>query len=338
MSGTLEKFAETPEPLASIDVVDDALRSLRIGASVLLHESYVAPWAVTIPAANRLSAILRAPRGARVMAFHWVESGQCELSGEGRDKRVLRAGDLVVCFGGHAHRLSLGAGARAATIESLIAKASASPRESHPKITRGVTLICGVFVMHQTMFNPLFAALPTLLHWRAARDDRQHRIAAVAGLIAEEIARVGLGRGYVVERLLEVLCAQAIRARIDDNPARDKDWFRGVRDPVVGRALEAIHGDPARKWSVGDLARLVAMSPSRFAMRFTELLGDSPMAYLAKWRMNVACARLVATTEGVDRIAFEVGYDNVTAFHRAFKKHLGQTPSAWRADASTDAR
>jgi AraC-like DNA-binding protein len=79
----------------------------------------------------------------------------------------------------------------------------------------------------------------------------------------------------------------------------------------------------------------VAMSPSRFAARFAESLGDSPMAYVTNWRMNVACRQLVTSRQGIDQIAASVGYESQAAFNRAFKKHVGLPPAAWRTRERT---
>ena len=89
-----------------------------------------------------------------------------------------------------------------------------------------------------------------------------------------------------------------------------------------------------KKASAVSLAQGVAMSPSRFAARFAATLAESPMAYIAKWRMNLACRLLSGTPQAVNHIAAEVGYENVAAFNRAFKKHVGIPPAAWRARES----
>ncbi|MEO8104058.1 MAG: AraC family transcriptional regulator, partial [Betaproteobacteria bacterium] len=106
-------------------------------------------------------------------------------------------------------------------------------------------------------------------------------------------------------------------------------------DPVAGRAISAIHANPGEDWSVPRLASEVSMSPSRFSARFTASLGDSPMAYVAKWRMNVACRKLAASRMPIEQIAAEVGYESHAAFNRAFKKFVGASPSAWRSRVST---
>jgi AraC-like DNA-binding protein len=97
--------------------------------------------------------------------------------------------------------------------------------------------------------------------------------------------------------------------------------------------MAAIHAAPGEDWSVQRLASEVSMSPSRFAARFSESMGDSPMAYVARWRMNIACRKLSASGLAIDRIAADVGYDSSAAFNRAFKKWVGLPPAAWRARA-----
>jgi len=144
-----------------------------------------------------------------------------------------------------------------------------------------------------------------------------------------------MGGGYVVERLLEVLCAQAIRAYLQAAPRHAAGWIRAIQDPVVGRAMAAIHARPAVDWSVQRMAQEVSMSPSRFAARFTESLGDSPMAYVTKLRMNVACKILTTSQMRIEQIAIDVGYESAAAFNRAFKSHLGLPPGLWRARAAT---
>lgn len=92
-----------------------------------------------------------------------------------------------------------------------------------------------------------------------------------------------------------------------------------------------LHARPGEPWSVPRLAGMVAMSPSRLAARFSEALGESPMGYVSRWRMNVARRHLVESQRSVQQVAVEVGYENVAAFIRAFRRHVGMAPAAWRA-------
>jgi AraC-like DNA-binding protein len=335
MLRNIKEFAGTTDIGVISDVLDDALRSLRISGSLLLREAYAPPWAIAIPSADKLASLLGVKTGTRVVAFHLVELGHCEVQPDGLDSITLTAGELVVCFGGEAHRLSQGKAAQAQAIETLLAGGTNAQRPASSGNALGASLLCGVFMLHHTAFNPLFAALPPIMRVSLSRPGELHNLSGVAHLMANEIERTNFGRGYIVERLLEVLCAEAVRAHIEGAPRHEIGWFRGIRDPVVGRAIKAIHLSPAENWSVQRLADEVSMSPSRFAARFSETLGDSPMAYVAKWRMNVACRKLTSSTVGVDQIASDVGYESVAAFNRAFKKHVGLPPAAWRSRATS---
>lgn len=326
-----EVFAETTDTGSDGDVVADTLRSLRISGSVLLREAYSPPWAITIPAADRLAALLGVDAGVRVVAFHLVEFGHCEIEPEGGERILLKAGEMLICFGGTAHRIFQGKARQTQAIESLLAGDKNMQRLITTSHGSATSLLCGVFLLHDTALNPLFNALPRVMRAALSRSGTLHNLSGVARLMAEEIDRKSLGGGYIVERLLEVLCAEAVRAHLESVPNDGANWFRGIKDPVVGRAITAIHARPGEDWSVQRLARHVAMSPSRFAARFSEALGVSTMAYVAKWRMNVACRKLVLARNGIDQIAAEVGYESLAAFSRAFKKHVGLSPAAWRA-------
>lgn len=330
MLNNANKFAETTKQNVDTDVLDDALRSLRISGSVLLREAYSPPSAIAIPDAAKLAKLLGLKEGTRVVAFHLVEFGHCEIKPAFSKSMTVAAGEMVICFGGEAHKLSQGKATHTQSIETLLAGGVNAQRANGAGSALGVSLLCGVFMLHHTEFNPLFSSLPSVMRVNLARPGKLHNLSGVAHIMANEIERTTFGTGYIVERLLEVLCAEAIRAHIEASPKQEVGWFRGIKDPVVGRAIQAVHLNPAQNWSVPQLAHVVSMSPSRFAARFSESLGESPMVYVAKWRMNVACRKLASSRVGVDQVAADVGYESVAAFNRAFKKHIGLPPAAWR--------
>lgn len=331
MLNTTTLFAETTATSSTGDVVADALKSLRISGSLLLREAYAPPWAIKVPGADDLAGLLGVGRSDRVVAFHLAEFGHCEIKSESEPGVLLKAGEMAICFGGSAHRIFQGKTARTQSIESLLGGTINARRPDETTRASGTSLLCGVFLLHQTALNPLFAALPRLMHTTLSKPGELHNLSGVARLMAEEIDRKSPGSAYIVERLLEVLCAEAVRAHIEAGKHEEPSWFRGIKDSIVGRAIAAIHLRPGEDWSVQRLAGDVAMSPSRFAARFAQALGDSPMAYVAKWRMNVACRQLASSQQGVERVASNVGYESVAAFNRAFKKHVGLPPAAWRA-------
>jgi AraC-like DNA-binding protein len=146
-----------------------------------------------------------------------------------------------------------------------------------------------------------------------------------------EESRLGRsGADCILTRLAELMFIEVLRRYLDGLPPGQKGWLAGLRDDVVGRALTLLHGQPARPWTLAELARESASSRSNLARQFTLLVGQPPMQYLARWRMQVAANLLRQNTAKIANIAAQVGYDSEAAFSRAFKKATGVAPGAWR--------
>ena len=107
-------------------------------------------------------------------------------------------------------------------------------------------------------------------------------------------------------------------------------WFAALNDPVVGRTLQLLHADPARRWTIDAIAREIGSSRTVLAERFKALLGRPPIDYVASWRIQIAAERLRAGHESIASIGAAVGYASEAAFSRAFKRNTGNTPGAWR--------
>jgi AraC-like DNA-binding protein len=123
---------------------------------------------------------------------------------------------------------------------------------------------------------------------------------------------------------------EAVRRHVESLPPETSGWLTGLRDPVVGRALALLHSQMAHRWTTGELAQEIGLSRSAFAERFTGVMGEPPMRYLANWRMQFAAQRLRDSHEPVARVAFEAGYESETAFNRAFKRAFNVPPMIWR--------
>lgn len=330
MLKTTEKYAETIKLKGNIDALSGALRALRISGSILLKEEYAPPWAIAIPDSEALGAALKLGRGVRAIDFHFVRRGHIEITQENGQRTLVEAGEMAICFGGKPHWISQGDTTNSISVSTLL---KGEPHDFQPNAenrARSASLICGVFMMQDVQLNPLYASLPPVMHLSRTPSTAGYDIAQIMDRIAQEIEQRPLGSSYMVERLLELLCMESLRAHIASAPSSGSGWFNGLKDPVVGRAISMIHANPSADWSVERLAQGVTMSPSRFAARFTVAVGESPISYVAKWRMNVAGRLLDNTQDRIGKIATEVGYENAAAFNRAFKKHLGMPPAAWR--------
>jgi transcriptional regulator GlxA family with amidase domain len=112
-------------------------------------------------------------------------------------------------------------------------------------------------------------------------------------------------------------------------------WLAGLKDPFVSRALSLLHARVGKEWTVAELGREVGLSRSALADRFTRLIGEPPMRYLARWRIQVAAQQLRDSDMPLVRIAEQVGYESEAAFNRAFKRSFGVPPARWRKTVST---
>jgi AraC-like DNA-binding protein len=123
---------------------------------------------------------------------------------------------------------------------------------------------------------------------------------------------------------------QAVRAWMDTDPVARTGWLGALQDRQIGRAISLIHREPARDWTIVSLADELAMSRSAFAARFTELVGEPVMRYVARWRMHVAVDALREENATVAELADRLGYRSEAAFSRAFKRVIGDSPGTVR--------
>jgi AraC-like DNA-binding protein len=163
---------------------------------------------------------------------------------------------------------------------------------------------------------------------RSARD----RVRPLVELALAELDTPQVGRRDVLLRLAELIFVEVVRRELSTSAADRPDWLGGLRDPVVARALAALHAAPARAWTLASLAAEVGSSRSVVAARFAHHVGRPPMQYLTAWRMQCAAQRLDAPGARVQAVAAAVGYASEAAFSRAFRRHTGRPPSAWREE------
>lgn len=310
------------------DALSDVLEALRIKGSVLLHEAYLPPWAVSVPAADVLVPLLGAGEHSWPVAFHYVERGQCDIALQSGEIATLDAGDLAICFSGQAHRIGAGNPLMTVPVAELMSGGH-NPFRPAAHGPQGTLLVCGAFLLDDLRLTPLWSALPPLLHVRREPGDAPGHWRELTQLLSTELARPTVASSYIVGRLLEVLCADAIRRHAYDSPLAT-GWLSALRDAVVSKSMTLIHQQPGKAWSVEGLAQAVALSPSRFAARFTATVGLSPMAYVTAWRMQQAIRLLAEGQLTPSRVANQVGYDSAAAFSRAFRRHIGDSPSAVR--------
>lgn len=310
----------------------NVLSELRVTGAVVLGESYEPPWAIDVPAGTELGRMMEVDADVTVVPFHLVSRGHFELLLQDGAAAVVREGQAVLCTNGQGHRMMQGNPRSARSFHELIdgnCRAAIMPGEAG-----STEIICGVFLLRNTKNNPLIDALPSLVHVDVSGRAGTQTLRQLRDLLLNELAIDRSGRAYMIERVLELFYAEAIRVYAESAGDNAGGWLQALKDRRMAGALNYIHKDPGRALSVSILARQVALSPSRFAARFRELLGQSPMAYVAAWRLNLAARRLVESKLSVEEIAHSCGYVSLPGFNRAFAKHHGMPPARWRKEAA----
>ena len=136
----------------------------------------------------------------------------------------------------------------------------------------------------------------------------------------------------ILAKLSEALFVDTLRRYVAGLPEQQRGWLTGARDPIVGRSLGLMHRRIAHPWTIASLADEVGISRSALVERFTRYLSEPPMAYLTRWRLQLAARSLERTSRGVAEIAGDVGYESEAAFNRAFKREFGRPPGRYRSD------
>jgi AraC-like DNA-binding protein len=187
-------------------------------------------------------------------------------------------------------------------------------------------LLTGTYQLQGEVSQRLLRALPTLLVVPADSWD-----SPLIPLLADEIVKDEPGQEAVLDRLLDLLLIAALRAWFARPESDAPAWYRAYGDPVVGKALRLLYGSPERRWTVASLAAATGVSRATLARRFTELVGEPPMTFLAGWRIALAADLLREPGTTIGSVAHQVGYGSPFALSAAFKRVRGVSPRQHRA-------
>ena len=315
----------------STDVLSDVLRAVRLTGAVYYSVDASAPFAAEALPAREVAPYVM-PGVEHILEYHLVARGTCWSGIVGEEPMRLEEGDIVVFPQGDAHVMSSSPGLRGASAAELHRRRAGTQlpftvREGSPG-GPPTELICGFLGWDRRPFNPLLATLPRIL--RVSTREGGGWLEALARLAVTESTSARTGSETVLARASELMFVEVIRRYLAALAPEQTGWLAGLRDPFVGRALGALHDRPAKAWTVESLAKEAALSRSALAERFTHLIGEAPMQYLTRWRMQLAATLLRSRNVSVFEAAMEVGYASEAAFSRAFKKVVGVPPAAWR--------
>ena len=300
-----------------MDPLSVALRSIQMSGSLIARAELTAPWGLGLE-----------PFGAAV--FHVILSGSGWLRTEESRTIRLSAGDVAVLMRGERHELMSEPGVPITSFADLVQHCVPGRFPSIGIAGGGehATMLCGFFKFERQTSHPLLRALPELIHINAGSGAGM-----IEGLVAMADAESAMplpGSGALTDLLCGLLLVQVLRAQLAVDSRVAAPWIHGLEDARVGAALELIHEAPQRDWTVARLASAVAMSRSNFAKRFAVCVGESPMRYLARCRILRAAQVLDAERLSVTEAMQSVGYESESSFTKAFQRHLGCTPGAYR--------
>ncbi len=262
---------------------------------------------------------------------HIVVAGRPHLALDDGTTCELAPGDLVVLPRADAHTMSGYAGSRAAPYSSLaLAQRSPDVEAVFGDAGEETRIVCGVFFFADDE-HPAVSGLPSCIHVPADTDRSPWLEGLTTALVAEAVER-GPGSEVVMARLSDALVTRALRYHLET--ADEPGWLHGLRDPAVSRALDALHRDLGRPWTVAGLAREAGLSRTAFADRFSRLVGQSPMEYAFGCRTRRAQALLRTDRLTVEAVAAQVGYGSDAALSAAFVRFAGMTPGAYRRQST----
>jgi AraC-like DNA-binding protein len=254
-------------------------------------------------------------------SFCAVLEGSCRLAVDGHEALTLAAGDFVLLPATPGFTLS---GFEPVKPVRIDPKQTPAPRGEVRHGRRGgrpdVRLLGGYFVFDSPDAALLVTLLPTLIHVRGVE-----RLSVLVRLVGEESSASRSGRDLVLTRLVEVLLIEALRSTSGEGAP--PGLLRGLADARLALAMRQMHRNPARSWTVAQLAQQAALSRSAFFDRFTRAVGVAPMEYLLAWRMAVAKNLLRGDDLAIGEVAERVGYSSASTFSTAFSRHVGQPPS-----------
>jgi AraC-like DNA-binding protein len=304
------------------DLLTDVMEQVRLEGTVYFSAELHAPYGIAIDRPHR-------------SPFYIGLEGECQIQ-VGRGKvHVLGPRDVALLPNAAAHVVRSDRDARVVPFDDWLA--------THPMDARGFTLhrgpgkvrrvIGGFFSTDSLRLNPLFSALPPIILLRGTDPDVQRWLEPTVNFICAEVEAGLQGSRTVLRRMADVLFIQSLRAYAARNRCA-AGWLRGLGDPRVAKALTLMHQRYADPWTLDSLAHEVGTSRTALAVRFRELVGEPPMAYLTRWRVTRAASQLRSERTPLARVAEGVGYQSDAVFSKAFRRVTGVSPGRYRRDAN----
>jgi AraC-like DNA-binding protein len=300
-----------------MDILGEVLDRVRLGGTLLFHFELGHPWSLALPA--RPYAL-----------FHYLSRGSATLVLEDGREFSLTEGDFVVVTRGEPHVFYSDRAAKPFLVADLDRPSGRLGVVRHGGGAEpSATMICGNFTIAQPSRASVMELLPPVLLLKPTVDGDW--LESILRRMVSESARERPGQRVALSRLTEVLFVEVLRSWIKSLGPGEGGWLGAMADPHIGPALQLIHEQPDRPWTLGELGHRVGLGRSAFSERFTKLVGQSMQRYLIARRMAEAAFLLESSDEAIAKIANRVGYETAAAFSKLFHRHHGLSPGRYRA-------
>jgi AraC-like DNA-binding protein len=313
-----------------MDALSEVLRAVRLDSAFFFNAEFSAPWRFRSPSSRKLAHYINQSRG-HVIVYHLLVEGKAYAQLE-NERLAILPGDVVICPHGDSHAFESGFSRHAVDGERELQRIF-SKRLKLSRMGGGGEVsrfICGYMVCEPSLSQVFLAGLPAIFKVNIRQDPSGHWLENSIRYSLADGKTNGAGAQAVLAKLSETLFIETLRRYIHLLPDGQTGWLAGARDAEVGKVLALMHRQPAAPWTIAALAHEAGISRPVLATRFRRYLGESPVSYLTRWRLQLSAQLLSSTNYSVAQIASKVGYDSEQAFNRAFKRNFGNPPARYR--------
>jgi AraC-like DNA-binding protein len=314
-----------------MDALSGLLGGPRNSGVFLLRALFEPPWSLSVRDGAPLTVIC-------------LSQGEAWVVPEGGEALRLARGDVAIMRGPEPYLMAdhpdtppqfvVRPDQTSATLDGteVCAELGLGVRTWGPAPDGPVKILIGTYPSADAVSRQLLRALPP-----AAVLREGEWACPLTALLEDEMARDEPGQDVVLDRMFDLVSIAVLRAWFARPGAAAPGWYRAYGDPVVGQALRLLQRHPARPWTVASLAEKAGVSRAALARRFSELVGEPPMAYLTRWRLDRAADLLRDTDLTLAAVARQVGYGSAFALSTAFKRERGSSPQDFRRECGTEA-
>jgi len=313
-----------------MDALSEVLKAVKLDSAFFFNAEFSAPWCFQSPDSCRLAPYINQSSG-HVIVYHLLIEGRA-YGRLGDERLEILPGDVLIFPHGDSHTVESGNCRNAVSGEGELQRIFSQGL----KLSRAggggevARFVCGYMVCERSLSQVFLAGLPAMFKVNTRQGDSGRWLEnSIRYSLADPQASVA-GAEAVLARLCETLFIETLRRYMTLLPIGHTGWLAGARDAEVGKVLALMHHQPAASWTIASLAHEVGISRAVLAERFRRYLGEPPLAYLTRWRLQLGAQMLSSTSQSIAQIAAKVGYDSEPAFNRAFKRTFGNPPARYR--------